>query len=272
MKEDSPARYADFMEFGIQANRSFYQMMYGYLRELGVKVPINTSNLICGAADAFGDAVGQECEDFDVDVWLAPAVNLQRHPLCGRNFEYYSEDPLLTGKCACAITCGVQENHPVIVCPKHFAANEQETFRRGSGRKNYDAADSIVTECALRELYLRPFEMLVRQADVKCIMTSFNKINGMLSAGNRDLCTSLLRDEWHFEGVVVTDWGDMDTVVDGADAIAAGNDVVMPGGPPVIKQILDGLREGRVSLIDLETAVVHLLVALPKKPHIAERK
>ena len=219
----------------------------------------------------FGDAVGEECEEFGVDVWLAPAVNLQRHPLCGRNFEYYSEDPLLTGECACAITHGTQGRHAVKVCPKHFAANEQETFRRGSGRRNYDAADSIIRERTLRELYLRPFEMLVRQAGVGCIMTSFNKINGVFAGGNHDLCTRLLRDEWRFEGVVVTDWGDMDVVVDGADAVAAGNDVIMPGGPPVIKQILNGLREGSVSRTDLEKAVAHLLMTLPDQPRIKER-
>ena len=216
---------------------------------------------------AFGDAMGQECEDFDTDVWLAPAVNLQRHPLCGRNFEYFSEDPLLTGRCAYAIACGVQENHPVIVCPKHFAANEQETFRRGNSRKRYDAVDSIVTERALREMYLRPFEILVREANIKCIMTSFNKINGNFAAGSRDLCLSLLRNEWCFSGVVITDWGDMDTVVDGADAIAAGNDIIMPGGPPVIAQILDGYQNGRVSRKALEQAVAHLLMVLPKYPH-----
>lgn len=218
---------------------------------------------------AFGDAVGQECEEFSVDVWLAPAVNLQRHPLCGRNFEYYSEDPLLTGECACAITRGAQEKHAVKVCPKHFAANEQETFRRGSSRKNYDAADSIVRERTLRELYLRPFEMLVRQAGISCIMTSFNKINGVFAGGNHDLCTRLLRDEWRFDGVVVTDWGDMDVVVDGADAVAAGNDVIMPGGPPVIRQILEGYHEGRVTRADMEKAAAHLLRALPDAPHIA---
>ncbi len=219
---------------------------------------------------AFGNAVGQECEDFDVDVWLAPAVNLQRHPLCGRNFEYFSEDPLLAGRCACAVTRGVQENHQVRVCPKHFAANEQETFRRGNSRKNYDAADSIVTERALREMYLRPFEMLVREANAQCIMTSFNKINGTFAAGSQDLCNRLLRDEWGFAGIVVTDWGDMDTVVDGADAVAAGNDIVMPGGPPVIAQILKGYQEGRVTREALELAVAHLLAVLPEKPHRKE--
>ena len=189
----------------------------------------------------FGDAVGKECEEQQVNVWLAPAVNLHRNPLCGRNFEYFSEDPYLTGVCACEITKGVQNSRPVIVCPKHFAANEQETFRRGNAGKNVDAVDSILTERALREQYLKPFEMLVKDAGIACIMTSFNKINGSFSGGSHDLCTHILREEWGFEGAVVTDWGDMDMVVDGADAVAAGNDIVMPGGhsgnPPDIKRI-----------------------------------
>lgn len=208
---------------------------------------------------AFGNAVGAECEQRQVDIWLAPAVNLHRNPLCGRNFEYFSEDPYLTGICACQIAKGVQENHPVLVCPKHFAVNEQETFRRGSSRKNYDAADSILTERAARELYLKPFEMLVRSVGIACIMTSFNKINGIFAGGNKDLCTHILREEWGFCGAVVTDWGDMDIVVDGADAVAAGNDIVMPGGPPVIRQILRGYQEGRVTRSELERAVWHLL-------------
>ena len=158
----------------------------------------------------FGDAVGKECEEQQVNVWLAPAVNLHRNPLCGRNFEYFSEDPYLTGVCACEITKGVQNSRPVIVCPKHFAANEQETFRRGNAGKNVDAVDSILTERALREQYLKPFEMLVKDAGIACIMTSFNKINGSFSGGSHDLCTHILREEWGFEGAVVTDWGDMD--------------------------------------------------------------
>ncbi len=207
----------------------------------------------------FGEAVGAECEEAQVDVWLAPAVNLHRNPLCGRNFEYFSEDPFLTGVCACAITKGVQENHQVLVCPKHFAVNEQETYRRGNAKKQYDAVDSVITERAARELYLKPFEMLVKKANVRCIMTSFNKINGIFAGGNSDLCNRILREEWGYEGFLVTDWGDMDIVVDGADAVAAGNDVVMPGGPPVIKQILNGYREGRVTRRQLETAASHLL-------------
>ena len=212
----------------------------------------------------FGDAVGKECEEQQVNVWLAPAVNLHRNPLCGRNFEYFSEDPYLTGVCACEITKGVQNSRPVIVCPKHFAANEQETFRRGNAGKNVDAVDSILTERALREQYLKPFEMLVKDAGIACIMTSFNKINGSFSGGSHDLCTHILREEWGFEGAVVTDWGDMDMVVDGADAVAAGNDVVMPGGPPVIRQILKGYEEGRVTREELEQAVRHLLIMIKR--------
>ncbi len=212
----------------------------------------------------FGDAVGQECEELQVDIWLAPALNLHRHPLGGRNFEYYSEDPYLAGACACAAARGVQENHPVLVCAKHFAVNEQETYRRGSSKKNYDAADSILTERAARELYLKPFEALIRSGLLHSVMTSFNKINGTFAGGNRDLCTHILREEWGFDGAVVTDWGDMDVVVDGADAVAAGNDVVMPGGPPVIAQILKGCEEGRVTREQLELAVSHHLNVLKK--------
>lgn len=207
----------------------------------------------------FGKAVGEECKEQQVNVWLAPAVNLHRDPLCGRNFEYFSEDPLLTGICACEVVQGVQEHPGVIVCPKHFAANEQETFRRGNAGRKVDAVDSILTERAARELYLKPFEMLVRQAKIACIMTSFNKINGTFTGGSRDLCTHILREEWRFDGAVVTDWGDMDIVVDGADAVAVGNDIVMPGGPPVIRQILKGYEEGRVTREQMETAAGHLL-------------
>ena len=212
----------------------------------------------------FGNAVGEECERQKVDVWLAPAVNLQRNPLGGRNFEYFSEDPFLTGTCACEISKGVQENHRVLVCPKHFAVNEQETYRRGNTIKNYDAVDSIITERAARELYLKPFKMLVQEAGIVCLMTAFNKINGIFSGGNKDLCTDILRKEWGFQGVVVTDWGDMDIVVDGADAIAAGNDIIMPGGPPVIQQIRKGYEENRITKEMLECAVQNLVFMLKK--------
>ena len=217
----------------------------------------------------FGRAVAEECRSRGVDLWLAPAMNLQRHPLGGRNFEYYSEDPFLTGACACAVAKGVQEGGAVLVCAKHFAANEQETYRRGSAKTEngaylFDAVDSILPQRVLRELYLKPFEQAVKEGDLHCVMTSFNKINGTFAGGSKDLCTGILREEWGFDGIVVTDWGDMDIVVDGADAVAAGNDVVMPGGPPVIAQILQGLDEGRLTRHEMEVAVGHLLSMLTR--------
>ena len=123
----------------------------------------------------------------------------------------------------------------------------------------FDAVDSILSQRALRELYLKPFQVAVEEGGLHCLMTSFNKVNGTFAGGSRDLCTHILREEWGFDGAVVTDWGDMDIVVDGADAVAAGNDVVMPGGPPVIQQILNGLEEGRLTRQEMEAAVGHLL-------------
>lgn len=208
---------------------------------------------------AFGSACAKEAEEQQVDSWLAPALNLHRNPIGGRNFEYFSEDPYLTGVCGAYICRGAAETTNVTCCPKHFALNEQETYRRGSSRKHYDAVDSIVSERVARELYLKPFELTLREAPIRTIMTSFNKINGIFAAGSFDLCTRILREEWGFNGVVVTDWGDMDVVVDGADAVAAGNDVVMPGGPPVIAQIQEGFLCGRVNRAQLEKAIAHLL-------------
>ena len=210
-------------------------------------------------AYAFGAACGQEADELMVDSWLGPALNLHRNPLGGRNFEYFSEDPVLSGILGAAIAQGAAQNCKTTVCPKHFAVNEQETYRRGSLKKSIDAVDSILTERTAREVYLKPFEMVIKTGCVRSLMTAFNKINGVFAAGNADLCTRILRDEWGFDGVVVTDWGDMDIVVDGADAVAAGNDVIMPGGPPVIRQVLKGYEEGRVSRGQLEAAVIHLM-------------
>lgn len=207
----------------------------------------------------FGAAAGWEAESQDVDSWLAPAMNLHRNPLGGRNFEYFGEDPYLAGICGLMVARGAEENNYVTTCPKHYALNEQETYRRGSMKKLFDATDSIVEERVARELYLKPFEMVVRGSQVKTIMSSFNKINGTFAGGSKDLCTHILREEWGFRGVVVTDWGDMDIVVDGADAVVAGNDVVMPGGPPVIAQVLAGYQEGRCSIEALRLAAENLL-------------
>jgi beta-glucosidase len=206
----------------------------------------------------FGAACASEALELQVDSWLAPGINLQRNPIGGRNFEYYSEDPRHTGFCGLYITLGAEEAG-ITTCPKHFALNEQETYRRGSTKNSFDALDSIVEERAARELYLKPFEMVIKNSRVSTIMTSFNKINGVFAAGNKELCEGILREEWGYEGIVVTDWGDMDIVVDGADAIAAGNDIIMPGGPPVINQVLKGYEEGRVTLKDLRTSAVRFL-------------
>ena len=198
---------------------------------------------------AFGEAIAEECALMGTDIWLGPALNLQRNPLGGRNFEYFSEDAYLAGRMALAVILGVQREGCVLACPKHFAANEQETFRRGSSKLDADAVDSVIEERTLRELYLAPFQMISKET--RCLMTSFNKINGHFAAADHDLLTHVLREEWGFDGFVVSDWGDMDTVADGADAVAAGNDVVMPGGPPVIEQIVAGLGERRLTREEL---------------------
>lgn len=213
---------------------------------------------------AFGDAVGRECKYKGIDVWLGPAINLHRNPIAGRNFEYYSEDPLISGKCAVAVTRGVMQNHNVTVSAKHFVLNEQETYRRGHSINNIDAVDSIIEERVVREIYLKPFEMLVKNTEIRNIMTSFNKINGTFATGNEELNINILRDEWGYKGYLVTDWGDMDIVVDGADAVAAGNDVIMPGGPPVIKQVFKGFDEGRVNLTQLRRSAINFLNSLIK--------
>lgn len=207
----------------------------------------------------FGSAIGAEAESLTIDSWLGPGMDMIRNPIGGRNFEYFSEDPVVTGRAAVNITKGAMENNAVTSCPKHFALNEQETYRRGKANRNIDAVDSVVSGRAARELYLKPFEMVVTEADPTTVMSSFNKVNGRFAGGSHVLCTEILRGEWGYDGVVVTDWGDMDMVVDGADAVAAGNDVVMPGGPPVIAQVKKGYEEGRVTLDEMKTAVAHLM-------------
>lgn len=231
----------------------------------------NTFNL--QLAYEFGSACGWEAESLHVDSWLAPGMNLIRNPVEGRAFEYFSEDPCLCGMFGIQIVRGAGENNRVTACPKHFAFNEQETYRRGNAKKNIDAVDTIVSARAARELYLRPFEMVICEGKPRTIMTAFNKVNGTFAAGHHVLCTDILRDEWGYNGVVITDWGDLDIVVDGADAVWAGNDVIMPGGPPVIAQVLKGYEEGRVSLSDFRKAVAHLMnYLLESKPEQEKRE
>ncbi len=182
----------------------------------------------------FGDAVAAEMQEYGVELWLAPGMNLHRNPLCGRNFEYFSEDPLLSGFCAAAITKGVQA-HGVGVTIKHFAGNNQETLRTDS--------NDIVSQRALRELYLKNFEIAVKQAHPYSVMTSYNDINGMPSANNYDLTTAILRDEWGFDGFVMTDWGGGISMP--ALSIGDGNDMIQPGGQSVVEELAAALASGQ---------------------------
>lgn len=171
----------------------------------------------------FGCAVAEEMEEYHVDLWLAPGMNIQRNPLCGRNFEYFSEDPLLTGALAAAVTQGVQSRPGCGVTIKHFACNNQEDNRMG--------VDACISEKALREIYLRGFEIAVKESAPAAVMSSYNLLNGVHAANSRDLCTVLAREEWGFQGVIMSDWN---TTVPADGSIpwkcaAAGNDIIMPG-------------------------------------------
>lgn len=181
----------------------------------------------------FGAAAGIEMNEFKVDLWLAPGMNIHRSPLCGRNFEYYSEDPVLTGDCAAAVTRGVQAQGGGVTI-KHFAGNSQE-FMRGN-------SNDLISERAVREIYLKGFQRCVEQADPKAVMTSYNDINGVPSADNHDMCTAILRDEWGFTGLVMTDWGG--GISTPAISMYAGNDMIQPGGPAVIQKLLADYEAG----------------------------
>lgn len=202
---------------------------------------------------AVGRATGIEMEEFHVAWWLAPGMNIHRNPLNGRNFEYYSEDPLLSGKMAAAITKGVQTLPGVGTTVKHFACNNQENNRMG--------VDAVVSERALREIYLRGFEIAIKESQPMCIMTSYNEINGVHSANNADLCTEIARREWHFQGVIMTDWA---TTLDfgGADAagcVAAGNDLIMPGATSDLENIEQAYAKGRISEADIRSCAERVL-------------
>lgn len=191
-----------------------------------------------------GSAVYREMKEYGCTYWLAPAINIHRNPLCGRNFEYFSEDPKLTGSMAAAITRGVQQEEGFYVTVKHFACNNQEDNRNG--------VSSNVSERALREIYLRGFEAAVREGGAKSIMTSYNKVNGVYSPNNYDLCTKVLRNEWGFDGVVMTDWFSTNKqYADNDLAMKAGNDLIMPGGGDFKKEILQGVKKGTITEADV---------------------
>ena len=200
-----------------------------------------------------GEMVGNEMKLFEVTLWLAPGMNIHRNPLCGRNFEYYSEDPLLSGKMAAAMTLGVQSVPGCGTTIKHFACNNQEDNRMGS--------DSMLSERALREIYLRGFEIAVKTAQPMAIMTSYNMINGVHAANNYDICTKAARDEWGFQGMIMTDWTTTTASTAGectaSGCMRAGNDIVMPGADSDHEDIRAALANGSLSLDELRRCVYH---------------
>ncbi len=198
-----------------------------------------------------GYGIYEEMKAFGCTYWLAPALNIHRNPLCGRNFEYFSEDPLLSGCMAAAITRGVQQEPGYYVTIKHFACNNQEDQRTHMS--------SNLSQRALREIYLRGFKMAV-QAGAKAVMTSYNKVNGVYTPNSYDLCTKVLRNEWGFDGVVMTDWYSTNPGQgDNALCIKAGNDLIMPGMPGNKQQILLGLQTGKLSKKDLRRCCGNVL-------------
>ena len=204
----------------------------------------------------FGKAIAEEMEEFHVNLWLAPGMNIHRNPLCGRNYEYYSEDPYLSGMLAAAATRGVQSKPGCGVTIKHFACNNQEDNRMG--------VDSCVSERALREIYLRGFEIAVKEGNPVSIMTSYNLVNGVHAANSRDLCMTVARKEWGFDGAIMSDWN---TTVseDGSipwKCVAAGNDIIMPGNSDDDKNIRQAYKEGKLIEEEIRSCVGHLAVMI----------
>ena len=219
-------------------------------------------------AERCGDVVGDEMERFGVQLWLAPALNIHRDIRCGRNFEYFSEDPLISGKFAAAITRGVQKHPGRSTTIKHFAANNQETCRYSN--------NSAVSERAMREIYLRGFGIAVRESQPHALMTSYNLLNGTHTSERRDLIEDILRCEFGYQGIVMTDWiipamnmGKKKYPAPNAAKIAAaGNDLTMPGGRGDLKAMLKGLKDGLVTRRQLEinaTRVVRMAEKLSGK-------
>ncbi len=202
-----------------------------------------------------GDAIFREMKEYGCTYWLAPAINIHRNPLCGRNFEYFSEDPRLSGIMASAIIAGIQQEEGFYATVKHFACNNQEDNRM--------KVSSNVSERTLREIYLRGFEICVRQGHTKGMMTSYNRINKVYAPNSYDLCTKVLRNEWGFDGVVMTDWfatggGKMRNSL----AMKAGNDLIMPGLGGNKKDIIKGVKSGLIAQEDVRRCCGNVIRAI----------
>ena len=204
-----------------------------------------------------GVAIGEETMEYGCDVILGPGLNLHRNPLCGRNFEYFSEDPLVTGKMAAAYINGVQSKG-VGTSAKHYAVNSQETDRT--------SVDERLSARAARELYLRGFEIAVRESQPWTVMSSYNSVNGQYSMGNHDLLTKILRDDWGFKGIVMTDWIGIRGGLRTADEVTAGNDLLEPGQKEQAEQIIAAVEKGELSMADVDRNVRRMLEYIVKTP------